>query len=245
MPHYKPDFSGDRPSPVYDRVLLPRPASVEIDWPKWLRGIERKRRGLRRGRAVALPAAFNREITLGSFRLEGLEVTDADLDDAQAPAGGKGVRSRQRQRLRNHLAILLSVERAAFGKSALKMSDVIRWYTLISSGLSTAGLSVQTALRVESIVRRINSPQMRLQPALQEITKLHCDLLAEPLFPSFNGILTRVLLQVHLSHCGLPPVRFVPQTDALRLSDANLLLPRLLEMIDETFDRLAIEPISG
>ena len=36
--------------------LLPRPAAVEIDWAKWLRGVERKRRNLGRTRGIALPA---------------------------------------------------------------------------------------------------------------------------------------------------------------------------------------------
>ncbi|HEY0007151.1 MAG TPA: hypothetical protein VGB55_00365 [Tepidisphaeraceae bacterium] len=222
---------------------MPRTLPVEIDWAKWLRGIERKRRSVSRQPGTALPAWFNRRATIASFHLEGLEASEADLDDAQVPPHGRrAFRSRPRQRLRNHLAILLSVERAAFKRESLKMEQVLRWYTVISSGLSTSELGLPNMMRIESIVRRINSPQMRLQPAIQEIAKLHCDLLNDPLFPSFNGILTRLLLQVHLTHCGLPPVLFEPHNNTLKQGDAALLLPRLLEMIDQTFDHLAASP---
>jgi hypothetical protein len=231
MPKPRPDFQPDRLTPVFDRVLLARPLSVEVDWPRWLRGIERKRRAL-----AAKPPfhdSLTRQATLNSFKLEGIEATDADMEEAVTPTRNRRLfRSRQRQRVRNHLAILL------LKRQPLKAAHVLRWYTVISSGLSTASLALPGMIRIESVVRRINSPQMRLQPAIQEIAKLHCDLLADAMFPSFNGILSRLLLRVHLGHCGLPAVVFDPALDRQRFSDANLLLPRLLELIDRSLDRL-------
>lgn len=223
--------------PVFDRVLLTRPLSVDVDWPRWLRSIERKRRTLS-GKPIVSPVLI-REATLSSFRLEGIDATEADLDEAITPTRNRRLfRSRQRTRLRNHLAILLATERLLGKRQPLKAAHVLRWYTVISSGLSTASLALPEMMRIESVVRRINSPQMRLQPAILEIARLHCDLLADAMFPSFNGILARLLLRVHLGHCGLPPVVFDPTVDAQRFSDANLLLPRLLELIDRSFDRM-------
>jgi hypothetical protein len=232
------DFIPDRLTPVFDRVLLARPLSVEVEWPRWLRGIERKRRTL----AAKPPAAMElliRKATLSSFRLEGIDASDADMDEAATPTRNRRLfRSRQRTRIRNHLAILLSIERQLRKRQPLKAPYVVRWYTVIGGGLSTTSLALPGMVRIESVVRRINSPQMRLQPAIQEIAKLHCDLLADAMFPSFNGILARLLLRVHLGHCGLPPVVFDPAVDRQRLSDANLLLPRLLELIDRSLDGL-------
>jgi hypothetical protein len=48
---------------------------------------------------------------------------------------------------------------------ALTTNGVIRWYTGISAGLSTTGLNQTTEARLAEVVRRINSPQMRMQPA--------------------------------------------------------------------------------
>lgn len=237
MPKPRSDFQPDRLTPVFDRVLLARPLSVEVDWPRWLRGIERKRRVLA-GKSPSNDLLI-REATLSSFRLEGIDASDADIEAAVTRTRNRRLfRSRQRTRIRNHLAILLSIERLLRKREALKASHVLRWYTVIGSGLSTASLALPGMIRIESVVRRINSPQMRLQPAILEIAKLHCDLLADAMFPSFNGILARLLLRVHLGHCGLPPVVFDPAIDGQRFGDANLLLPRLLELIDRSLDRL-------
>ncbi len=236
----RPETRQDRPAPVFDRILLVRPMSVEVDWARWLRSIERKRVQARTNRS-GLPSSFHQQMTLSSFRLEGIDVSPADLEDAAARRirARRAFASRQRQRLRNHMAILLSIVRQFTQRQPLRAGQVVRWYTSISAGLSLSSLDLPGMLRIESTVRNINSPQMRLQPAITEIANLHCDLLADPIFPSFNGILTRLLLQVHLGHCGLPLVMFDPLLDPTRMTDPALLLPRLLELIDLSFDRLA------
>jgi hypothetical protein len=239
MSNPRSELRQDRLAPVFDRILLARPLPVEVDWTRWLRAIERKR-SVARSAGVGIPASFNRQMTLSSFRLDGIDVTDADLDDAAArrTRARRSFASRQRQRLRNHMAILLSIARRLTRRQPLRVGQVVRWYTSVSAGLSMSSLDLPGMQRIESAVRRINSPQMRLQPAITEIARLHTDLLADPMFPSFNGILARLLLQVHLGHCGLPLVVFDPASDPPRLNDPALLLPRLLELIDTSFDRL-------
>ncbi len=239
MSNPRTEVRQDRLAPVFDRILLARPMPVDVDWARWLRTIERKR-GAARANGAGLPVSFNRQMTLSSFRLEGIDVTDADLDAAaeRRTQARRSFGSRQRQRLRNHMAILLSIVRRLTRREPLRVSQCVRWYTSISAGLSTSGLDLPVMQRLENTVRRINSPQMRLQPAITDIARQHIDLLVDPMFPSFNGILARLLLQVHLGHCGLPLVVFDPRIDPPRLSDPTLLLPRLLELIDNAFDRL-------
>ena len=114
---------------------------------------------------------------------------------------------------------------------------MLRWYTSISSGLSTSVLSLVNMRRLEQVIDRVNSPQLRLQPALTEIAELHAEILAEPIFPSFNGIIARLLLTAHLARCGLPPVVFDPQRDA-RQTDPAPLLSRLCELLNDSLGGL-------
>lgn len=211
------------------------------DWNVWLRLIERKRRLLAEanGRAHPLPREFLAGLTYGSFALEGLDVTE--LEVAQAISNGparRSLRSRQCQRIRNHAAILRRIESCIRLGESLKSSAVVRWYTSISCGLSTTSLDDATMTRLDVIVRRINSPRMRLQPAVQEIAHVHAGLIADPLAPSFNGILARLLLRYHLGRCGLPPVLFDPQADAKTAEDESTLLARLMDLIDESYNVL-------
>ena len=60
-------------------------------------------------------------------------------------------------------------------------------------------------------------------------------MLADPVVPSFNGILARLLLRYHLGRCGLPPVILVPEQDAGRLLDESHLLTRLLDLVHESY----------
>jgi hypothetical protein len=82
----------------------------------------------------------------------------------------------------------------------------------------------------------MNSPQLRLGPALREIATMHVLLLADPFVPGFNGILARLLLRYHLGRCGLPPVLFDPAADAAHLASEATLLPRLLDLITESYE---------
>ena len=59
--------------------------------------------------------------------------------------------------------------------------------------------------RLAALVERMNSPELRLQAGVQQVARLHAQLLADPLVPSFNGILARLLLRYHLGRCGLRP----------------------------------------
>jgi hypothetical protein len=133
---------------------------------------------------------------------------------------------------------LHSIEGTLRNNWPLKSAAVLRWYTSISSGLSTNELGVEKMSRLEQIVRRIDSPQLRLQPSVQEIARTHVELLNDPLFPSFNGILSRLLLRYHLGRCSLP---FVIFDEAIPISSLMLeqsLTLSLLASIDESFDSL-------
>lgn len=219
-----------------DLQALRQPAApTEVDWGPWVRSIERKRRGL--ARPARWPAWVAREATRASFCLEGISVTDAQLDEALAP--GRPLRSRAGRRLRHHLAILRGVDRQA---RPLRADTVIRWYTSVSDGLAAVAIAPDARQRLLQALRQINSPQMRLQPAILEIACLHADLLGDAIFPGFNGILARLLLHVHLSQCGLPPVVLEFPRDDWRDPRAVTIASRLLELIDGSLTRLMQKP---
>jgi len=218
-----------------------RSHSSGVDWSAFLRRVERKRRLLSRsaGGEHASPADdYYVRATYASFRLDGLEVEEADVREALESGADRPVlRSRQEQRLRGHAAILHHIETDLRKGLALTTDGVIRWYTGISAGLSTTGLDQTTEARLEEVVRRINSPQMRIQPALREIAATHAKLLADPLVPAFNGILARLLLRYHMGQCKLPAIVFHPDTDA-RLSGGDGMVRRLVELLEDSYDQL-------
>jgi hypothetical protein len=214
-----------------------------INWGGWLRAVERKRRQLLRAATSngrqQLPAAYFARATYASFRLDGIDVTEHDVITALAAGRQRqALRSRAAQRIRNHVSILRHIESAVTIGESLKTPVVMRWYTTVGSGLINAGLSDGTMDRLDQVVRRINSPQLRLQPALIDVARLHVQLLTDPAVPSFNGILARLLLRYHLGRVGLPPVVFDPNTDAPKLLDDTMLLARLLELIDHSYELL-------
>jgi hypothetical protein len=219
--------------------------SGEIDWPQWVRSTERKRRLAARqdGHAVGatvlptlLGAGYFLAATDASFRLDGMHLPPRDLAAAVSRGwGAKTFRPRQQQRVRNHVAILRRVERLLRHGGPLKAGEVVRWYTSVACGLSTTGLDEPNTSRLEGIVRQVNSPHLRLCPAVQGIARLHGQMLADPVVPSFNGILARLLLRYHLGRCGLPPVVFSPESDGPLLLNEQRLLSRLLDLIDEAY----------
>jgi hypothetical protein len=219
-----------------------------IDWPQWSRSTERKRRLAARqqeesspsSRTLLLSDAYFLAATEASFRLDGLDVSPRDLESALSRGwAGKAFRPRQQQRVRNHVAILRRVERLLGRGEALKPAEVVRWYTAVACGLSTTQLDEPTASRLDAIVRQVNSPHLRLCPAVQGIARLHRQMLADPVVPGFNGILARLLLRYHLGRCALPPVIFVPEVDGPGvLLDEKRLLARLLELIDSAYAAL-------
>lgn len=172
-----------------------------------------------------------------SFRLEGLEVQEPEVVEALLRGGLRGeMRPRQAQRLRNHVAILLGIEAALARQLLLTPQEVLRWYTLISAGLSTASLTDAAMRRLEQVCRRVNCPPMRLQAALVEISGLYCDLLTDPLVPSFNGILARLLLRYHLGRCRLPWVVFDVTIDRAAAADPRRMQGRLIALISQQLD---------
>src|SRR5438067_7473165 len=85
-------------------------AASEINWDAWSRHIESKRRRLGKVESTTRPfssRAYLAEITYISFRLDGLDVSEAQVHDALATGRDRRtVRSRQAQRIRNHVALL-------------------------------------------------------------------------------------------------------------------------------------------
>jgi len=219
---------------------------TQIDWARWLRVIERKRRLLTRpnkskskSKLKSPPREFFARATYASFRLEGILIDQVEVADSLTNGSPRtGIRSRSSQRVRNHVAILHRIKQAIKKGESLKSQTVIRWYTSISCGLSLMGLDESRLTHLDNVIGRINSPQLRLQPAITEIAHLHAQLMAEPLVPSFNGILSRLLLQYHLGRCGLPPVVFDSVADANVLRDEPKLLRRILEMVDGGYQML-------
>lgn len=237
------DFSPRRRNSVTLSVPV-RPPAREPDWPRWMRCIERGLRNADVSRNAH--SDLMADLTVSSFLLEGLTVTHDDLRRVVGPRRhGADLRPRARVRLRNHVAILHAIVRCCGCGHRLREQDVLRWYTSISSGLSMSVLSMVNMRRITQTIERINSPQLRLQPALTEIARLHAELLSEPIFPSFNGILSRLLLTAHLARCGLPPVLFDPQQDA-ELRHAGPILIRLCALLFETFEvpRGGQQPVS-
>ncbi|HEX4054443.1 MAG TPA: hypothetical protein VHX86_09275 [Tepidisphaeraceae bacterium] len=224
------------------KSLRLRPVKVRIDWPRWLRLIRRKRRMLIHpdpSRRAPLPNDYFISATVVSFRLEGIQLNPTEVASALTPAQArKPFRSRSSQRIRNHVAIMHHIESAIRRDASLSTPSVVRWYTSISCGLSLAPLNESAMTRLDNIVRRINSPHLRLQPAIREIAHLHAQLFADPLVPSFNGILSRLLLRYHLGRCGLPPILFDPQSDEDLANDEPRLLNRVLEMLNGSYDTM-------
>jgi hypothetical protein len=215
-----------------------------LDWPAWLALIERKRRLLARNQLLnplPIPPQYFILATYSSFRLDGIDLTEKQvLDACSRAAPGRKLRSRAAQRLRNHSAILHHIENDLRLGQPIKPAAVVRWYTSISSGLSTNALGIEIMTRLEQVARRINAPQLRLQAALQEIVHTHTVLLSDPLFPSFNGILSRLLLRYHLGRCGLPFVVFNPSVRISNVSSEASLTLQVLTAIDESYDLLLV-----
>ena len=226
-------------APGHDGAGRPRGPRGTPDVPRLMRALERTRRASARvpppgARDGPLPNYYER-FTHMSFRLDGLEVSEDEVREALGHgAAARACRTCQARRIRNHAAILRRIERLLRDGRALTAGDVIRWYTLVACGLSCGGIDEQTPCRLERIVSGMNSPQLRLGPALRDIAAVHVRLLGDPFVPGFNGILARLLLRYHLGRCGLPPVLFHPLDTTTPDSEATL-LPKLLELLLESY----------
>lgn len=205
-----------------------------------VRLLERHRRAfLRWAQNRRMPLALLKRLTWTSFRLENLAVTEADVESAISPGAPRGaapLRSIKTLRLRNHLAILRRIERLVHQGRELKAEVVLRWYTSIACGLSIGPMDEPRLRRLETALSRMSNPQLRLRQAVNEAAALHAELLRDPLFPGFNGVLARLLLQYHLARSQLPPVVFDPLADRPLLGVETALASRLLQGIAETCD---------
>ena len=203
-----------------------------------LRRVERKRRHVQRTypRGVIVPTEWLARITYSSFKLENLSITERDVAEAlSSGAGRRALRPPQLLRIRNHVAILRHVQRSAARGGPLKLSMVVRWYTSISCGLSM-GVDLARVGRIEQYLRRINSPQLRLQQAIADVSQVYTQLTVDPIFPGFNGILARLLLQYHLARCGLPLV--VLDGDVKGCDAEDALQGRIMGMVSDAYEVL-------
>lgn len=204
-----------------------------------LRRIERKRRLVQRAfpDGFVLSSELLGRITCGSFCLEALSITEREVREAlSCGAGRRAFRPPQLLRIRNHVAILRHIQKSTRRGQELKVPVVVRWYTSVSCGLSM-GVDLARAGRLEQCLRRINSPQLRLQQAITDVAEVYAQLTSDPIFPGFNGILARLLLQYHLARCRLPLVTFDANNARANLADANFERV-LLEMISDAYDAL-------
>jgi hypothetical protein len=188
------------------------------------------------GDIPGLPPDYVIRATCVSFAMDGLALSEDEARAALSPNESM-LRSRLAQRVRNHAAILHHIENDLRSGAVLTVGDVVRWYTTISSGLSTAALDAATATRLDEQVRRMNSPQLRLQAALTEAAENHVRLLNDPIVPSFNGIMARLLLRYHLGRCKLPPVIFDASLDG-RMGDTDAMIRRLVHLLEASYDEL-------
>lgn len=172
--------------------------------------------------------------TAASFRLEGIEVgPDSIVAEVIASRARRRMRPRADQRLRNHAAALLCVERLLRTGQSLQVANVLRWYTSVSAGLSTTMLAGPKLDRLTTVVSQVNTPHQRIAAAMREIIELHLSILRDELVPSFHGILARLLLHFHLGRCGLRPM--VPDFDLGRPADPRDLLRRVVTRIEESY----------
>jgi hypothetical protein len=224
-----------------------KPGETLPDLEQRVRSLERRKRAFDRStvaahaatRGAPFPGYYERA-TIVSFRLDGLQVTESEVAAALARgAANRACRSRSSQRVRNHVAALRQVEALLARGRQLESGHVVRWYTSVACGLSYGHIDGQTAARIGQVCSTMNSPQLRLGPAVREIAALHVRLLADPFVPGFNGIVARLLLRYHLGRCGLPPVLFHPEADAANLASEAALLPRLLDLILESYEATA------
>src|SRR3954452_11868844 len=136
------------------------------------------------GRATAvapppprLPREYLARVTWASFRMEGIELSEREVTDAMAPGPAhRALRPRQGQRVRNHMAILRRIECHVRRGQPLNARSVVRWYTTISCGLTSAQLDEESFSRLDGAVRQINCPSLNLRPAVEDVAKRYHEL---------------------------------------------------------------------
>jgi hypothetical protein len=201
-----------------------------------LRNLQRLVRAHPRDQWV-LPKPVAIDATFSSFALDGISLTLNEVSRSVSHRQSvRAFRSRSYQRVRNHVALLYSAERLILLQRPLTRELILRWYASISNGLCTTMLAPAKLARVDAVARQINSPKAKLHAAIADASELHLALLRDELVPSFNGILSRLLLHVHLARSGLFPVLFEPATDRPLLATAVDLMPRLIELLEQRYE---------
>jgi hypothetical protein len=216
---------------------------AEVDWSAWLRRADRKRRLALRPHGVAIPPDYFLAATYSSFALADMNIAPAQVTEAiEASSARRTFRSRQNQRIRNHIAILHQIESLLQFRRHLSVDTIVRWYTSLSCGLSTYPLDPAVISRLHNVTCDISTPQPRLRRAVTQIASLHLSLLADPVFPAFNSILARLLLRYHLGRHSLPPVTFDPAADRPQLQSLTKFIPLLLTRLEASLDSLLARP---
>lgn len=150
-------------------------------------------------------------------------------------SGGRTLGSRNAQRMRGHVAILRRIERLGLRQLPLPPGEVFRWHAALACGLPSAVPDAALQTRLTDVCFRLATPHRRLVPAVEEAARIYADLLNDPLFPNFNGILARLLLAYALARTGLPPVVFEPDRDT---DDETATPRRLQELLAASLDEL-------
>jgi hypothetical protein len=201
--------------------------------------IDRGRRSVPRDRWT-MPRPFTLDATFASFALEGINLSLGDVTRFVSHRQSvRSFRSRLYQRVRNHVAILHHIERLIARRQPVTVAHTLGWYASLSSGLCTEMPAPAKLQRIESVVARVNSPQLRLHLAMLDAASLYVALLRDELVPGFNGILARLLLHAHLGRCGLLPVILGPALDGDFAGLSTDAPARLAERLAEHYDRVA------
>lgn len=175
-----------------------------------LRSIEQARGRLPR-RDWSLPRPFLVDATSASFRIDGIPVTVEQVTRALGHQQAvRAFRSPLSNRLRAHAAILRCIERIVAADKPLRATHLYRWYAGLSAGLSAGAGIGDDAGRASEVVARANLPTSRLSTALADVLQLYDDIMSRPIVPSYNGIIARLVLNLHLGRCGLLPVIVEP-----------------------------------
>lgn len=218
-------------------TLRGRPA-LPTDARQWARAVDRRLK-LWRGERLqfpAVPGTYLAQVSRASFCLDGIDVRESDA--RAAIDTGSAIRvlgSRTAQRLRAHAAILRRIQRLGRSQQALQPGEVFRWHAALACGLPSARPDTALTLRLTDVCFRMATPHRRLIPAVEEAARLYSDLLSDPLFPNFNGILARLMLTYALARMGLPPVVF--DTDR-NVAEQPATPRRLQELIAVSLDDL-------
>jgi hypothetical protein len=208
------------------------------DLSDWVRIIDRAKH--RVGRPVWRlddPRLFH--FTHVSFCLEQLDLPRHETERVIARSyTHRGFRSRLSARLRNHAAILLRIERLLASGRDLRVDHLLQWYAGISAGLCSAMPAGPKIERLQQVLRRVNSPHMRIGSAVTEIASLHYEALTDALVPSFHGIIARLLLHYQLGRCGLLPPAFRPE-DVGRFRSGAETQRCIMQRVADAYEKLS------